>query len=547
MPVAFLWQDVAVVLAFAVFDRLVRSAWPSRIVYGVPGALAAINVPVERVLSTPLTAPMLRATRGALSDSIRHEATLANVLLGALVLVSGIALPMLWPWRVRPSRRWLATGLVAVLLGPLAAREVDTRGLDRNGLMTLVRSSFPRISAAGVDADWRAPIATSEISTPLGASRDLAAGRNVLLVVLESTGARYLRPYGATEDPMPHLTELATRSIVFENAYAVYPESIKGLVAVLASRYPAFDVPAERHAAVIAPSLATVLGAVGYRTALFHSGRFMYLGMEQVLAQSGFRQLEDAGNISGNRQSSFGIDEPATVHRILQWIDEAPRSSRFFAAYLPIAGHHPYAYSGTQPFPAQTEAGRYRNALHEGDQALGVLLDGLRVRGLADSTLIIVIGDHGEAFGQHDGNFGHDLALFEENIHVPFVINIPGAAGTAARVSRVVSLLDVAPTVLDLLGRPVPPVFQGESTLSGRPRMALFFTDYSLGLLGLRDGCLKDIYELESRRSRMFDVCRDPDERTDLASQFADRAAMYRERLQQWSADQVARVLSAGR
>ncbi|MBI3263667.1 MAG: hypothetical protein HYZ58_11035 [Acidobacteria bacterium] len=75
--------------------------------------------------------------------------------------------------------------------------------------------------------------------------------------------------------------------------------------------------------------------------------------------------------------------------------------------------------------------------------------------------------------------------------------------------------------------------------------MALFMTDYSLGLLGLRDGCLKYVYEMESGRSKIFDLCDDPDERADLAPGLgilADRAARYRGRLLEWSAAQVARL-----
>jgi phosphoglycerol transferase MdoB-like AlkP superfamily enzyme len=318
-------------------------------------------------------------------------------------------------------------------------------------------------------------------------------------------------------------------------------------VAVLASRYPAFDVPAERHAAVMSSSLAAILAGAGYRTALFHSGRFMYLGMEQVLAQAGFGDLEDAGAIGGNAHSSFGIDEPATVHRILQWIDAAPRNRRFLAVYLPIAGHHPYNYSGAGVFPPTTEVNRYRNALHEGDEAFGALIDGIRQRGLADSTLIVVIGDHGEAFGQHPGNIGHDLALYEENVHVPLVIHVPGMSGAVRHAPQVASLLDISPTVLDLLGQSAPTAFQGESLLSGKQRVALFFTDYSLGLLGLRDGCTKDIYEMESGRSRMYNVCEDADERNDLAVRMAERAGDYRDRLRRWSADQVARVTPSRR
>lgn len=539
-PIAFLWQDVAVVLGFVLFERLVRHEWPARIAYSGLVLLAAINVPVERVLSSPLTVPMLRATGGTLADSIRHEATPLNIVLCLLLLTVGIALPIAWPARLQPGRRWLAVGGVFVLLGPIAARHADTRGLERNTLVALARSALPRIHPGAELADWRAPLNHGDSSMALAELRQVAARRNVLLIVLESTGAQYLRPYGAADDPMPRLTGLAAQSLVFDNAYAVYPESIKGLVALLASRYPGFDIPAQAHADAVQVSLASVLGAAGYRTALFHSGRFMYLGMDAVLARTGFGQLEDAGNIGGNTQSSFGIDEPAAVHRILQWIDEAPRGKRFFAAYLPIAGHHPYSSSGEHPFSNETEIGRYRNALHEGDQALGELFDGLRTRGLADSTVTIVIGDHGEAFGQHPSNFGHDLALFEENVRVPLIVNIPGANVAGRRADQVVSLLDVAPTVLELLGRPVPPAFQGESALAGRSRMALFFTDYSLGLLGLRDGCIKDIYELESGRSRMFDICADPDERTDLAAGMASRAAEYRDRLKGWSAAQVA-------
>ena len=89
-----------------------------------------------------------------------------------------------------------------------------------------------------------------------------------------------------------------------------------------------------------------------------------------------------------------------------------------------------------------------------------------------------------------------------------------------------------------------PSGFQGASLLTPTPRMALFFTDYSLGLLALRDGCAKYIYEMESDRSRLFDVCRDPDERVDIASTSGSHAVQYRELLKRWSAAQVGRVTS---
>jgi glucan phosphoethanolaminetransferase (alkaline phosphatase superfamily) len=543
-PLAYLWQDVAVALCFVLVVHIVPRAWMGRLAYGALVLLAAINVPIARVLGSPLTTPMIRAARGALGDSVAYYVTTGNVAIIVFVLALGAVLPLVVRPSVRGGRALAVAGLMSIVLGPEAARRVDSRGLERNPLVSMVRTSLPRVSAGatGSAGDWRSSLTGTAESDDLTRLRGAAAGRNVLLVVLESTAAQFLRPWGAAEDPMPNLSSLAAQSLVFDNSYAVYPESIKGLAAILASRYPAFDVAAEAHGGAMSPSLATNLRAAGYEAALFHSGRFMYLGMDRILARSGFTRMEDAGEIGGNRNSSFGIDEPATVNRVLQWIDALPRGKRFFAAYLPIAGHHPYAYSSPGPFSHDAEIDRYRNALHEGDAALGTLLTGLRARGLLSSTLVVVIADHGEAFGQHEGNYGHNLALYDENVRVPLLFALPGAPDIARHVRRTASLLDVAPTVLDLLGAGRPPEFQGKSLLDARERMALFFTDYSLGLLGLRDGCAKVITELESGRSRLFDVCNDPGERSDHASERPALVALYRQRLQGWSSAQVARV-----
>jgi glucan phosphoethanolaminetransferase (alkaline phosphatase superfamily) len=541
---AFLWQDIAVALCFVLVARVAGRAWIARGVYGALVLLAAINVPIARVLGSPVTAPMIRATRGALGDSVAYHATAGNVAIVLLILALGAALPFVVRPSVRGGRALAVAGLLAIVLGPAAARRVDGGGLERNPLVAIVRTSFPRVGAGPTSSsvDWRSSPAGATESDDLARLRGVAAGRNVLLVVLESTAAQYLRSWGAAEDPTPNLSTLAAQSLVFDNSYAVYPESIKGLAAILASRYPAFDVAAEAHAGAMSPSLATSLTAAGYEAALFHSGRFMYLGMDRILARSGFARMEDAGDIGGNHNSSFGIDEPATVNRVLQWVDAVPRGKQFFAAYLPIAGHHPYTYSGPAAFSAAAETGRYRNALHEGDVAIGALLDGLRARGVLNETLVVVIADHGEAFGQHEGNYGHNLALYDENVRVPLLIALPGLVSAVRHVRRTASLLDIAPTVLDLLGVGRPPEFQGESLLGPRERMALFFTDYSLGLLGLRDGCAKFITELESGRSRLFDLCSDPGERADRAIDRPELVALYRERLRAWSGAQVARV-----
>jgi len=556
-PLALFWQDALVALLFGVVDYALRKVpWAGQCVFWLIVTYAAINVALTRILSSPLTWQMSCATGGALADSIRHYLTAGNLALMSAVMVAAGGF-LIAARRLRP--RWITIGLAALaaltVAGACTAGRVDCAGQHRNALVAFVESTLPRVRAGQPNqpTDWRAGAVESKTARwgerPREPSEDLtqlrgsAARRNVVLIALESTGARYLRCYGAKEDPMPNLTRLAATSLLFENAYAVYPESIKGLFSVLCSRYPAFDTQAEDYARVRTPSIAQVLANAGYRTALFHSGRFDYLGMNDVVRLRGYEMLADAGKISGNFNSSFGVDEPATVDRMLAWIDSQPRVRPFFLHYLPIAGHHPYATPVPGPFPERDELDSYRNALHFGDAALGKFLDGLRQRGLDTNTLFVIYGDHGEAFGQHEGNFGHTLFIHEENVRVPLLVALPGAWREPVRVKRTASLLDLAPTLLDLLGLESPKAYQGASLLAPAERAALFFTDYSLPLVGARDGRWKVVLELGAARARLFDLDLDPEEQVNLAAEFPERIAEWRRRLNEWSAAQKALVL----
>lgn len=543
-PLAFLWQDAVIALLFGAVDYAMRRrpafGWS---LYGLAAVYTAVNVPVACLLASPLTWPMLRAARGTLADSILFYITAANLLRMAVVIGAAIVLPfMLRQLRVRIPPRWRLAAMsgVAICLpfGPLAMSHVSTRGLHRNVLTVLVTTALPRIAALDLRGDWRSSPFGARRSEDLSPLRGRAAGRNVVIIHLESTAARYLATYGAGEDPMPNLTALARHAIRFENAYAVYPETIKSFITVHCSLYPALDTTAEMYEQVPAAALATRLAERGYRTGLFHSGRFGYLGMDSMLKDRGFETLEDAGDIGGEHDSSFGIDEPSTVRRMLRWIDDQQSDQPFFLTYLPIAGHHPYETPEPGPFPDGDLLNRYRNALHYSDAALGQFLEGLRQRRLDLRTLFLIMGDHGEAFGEHPGNHGHTLYIWEENLRVPYLIAAPGLIEEALPVRRLASLIDTAPTMLDLLGMPIPPTYQGRSLLDAQTGMALFCTDYSIALLGLRDGDWKLIHELETGRSWLFDLRTDPEELHDLSSLNAERTEGYRDHLLHWAAAQ---------
>ena len=542
-PIAYVWQDVLLALLFLAFDLSIGRPGVAWTAYAALALYAAANVPITGVLATPLTRTLVRASGGALADSIGHYATVPNVV-GMLV---PLAVASLLPFaiggavsRLGARTRWvmLVSAVASVALGPASTSRTDTRGLHRNVVMALAPAGLPTTDVVRGETDWRASPFPALPQDDLSTFHGLARRRNVVVIALESTAARYLRFHGAETDPTPVLTTLARDALVFEHAYAVYPESIKGLFATICSRYPAFDTPPELYAGLPCDALPAQLGAAGYTTALFHSGRFDYLGMRSIVERRGYDLLADAGSIGGNVRSSFGVDEASTVRRMLAWIDRRKPAAPFFLTYLPIAGHHPYATTRPGPFRGARDYDNYLNALHEGDEAVGALLDGLRERGLDKETLFVVFGDHGEAFGQHPGNYAHTLFIYEENVHVPLLIAAPGLLDHGMRVKRTASVIDIAPTILALLGMPLPSSYLGGSLLEPTPRMALFHTDYSLGWLGLRDGCWKYLFEIDAGRSRLFDVCVDPGEQVDVAARVPELANSYRDVVQRWASYQ---------
>jgi len=548
--VALTWQDVLVAGIFALVITIVRRAWVKWLLFGVAVTYTALNLAVIRVLSSPLTLQMLKAARGALSDSIVHYLRF-DVLAPVIGLVAGAALLAFALRNVTLTRRACVglscAGLAWVIAGPYATSKVDIRGMERNSIMALVSSTLPRIRAAestDQGRNWRqSPTGLERDVEDLSWLRGIARNRNIILVMLESAGAEYLHSYGSQKNPMPFLDGLSKNAVVFENAYAVYPESIKTLYSVLASQYPALDVSPD----VLARSqrrdswLAYGLKQAGYTSGLFHSGRFMYLGMDSIVSHSGFDVIEDAGAIGGNRESSFGVEESATINRMLGWVESLTPGQRFFLTYLPIAGHHPYDTPQSGPFPETEERDRYLNALFYADSSLKALIQGLESRGRLKDSVLIIAGDHGEAFGKHEGNFGHSLFINDENVRVPLMIVAPGKIEKEVRVNRPVSLIDIAPTILELEGTELPETCQGVSMLAGREQMVLFYTDYSLTWLGLRDGCLKYVHEVGSGRDRLYDLCEDPDEQQDISSHLPGRLRSYRDHVMSWSREQKAR------
>jgi arylsulfatase A-like enzyme len=233
------------------------------------------------------------------------------------------------------------------------------------------------------------------------------------------------------------------------------------------------------------------------------------------------------------------------VSNLVKWI-ERDTLHPFFAVVWTVQTHFPYLSSrvpakqviapATAPSRNTTEYlntryTRYLRSLHETDQALGSLFRQLAERRLLASTLVVILGDHGEAFGQH-GHMFHRL-LYEEEVRVPLVLSNPRLFHGEVD-STLGGTIDIAPTVMDLLGYPIAREWQGRSLFDrDRARGVYLFGPYS-GLFGYRQGSRKLIYNPISGESELYDLATDPEESSNLASRYPELVHLGRERLAAW-------------
>jgi arylsulfatase A-like enzyme len=173
-------------------------------------------------------------------------------------------------------------------------------------------------------------------------------------------------------------------------------------------------------------------------------------------------------------------------------------------------------------------------------RALRYIDDRMRelVAGLGPDTLLVMLADHGEGFGQHPGSRSHGAKIWQEAVHVPMVVIGPqlAEAGVSGVVELNTSHIDVAPTILGLLGVPVPCTMRGRDlTTTSAPTIALFGGRAPGGQKGLIDGRWKYIRD-SSGADLLFDLTFDYAERDDLAAKQPEQVADFRARVADWEA-----------
>lgn len=454
-----------------------------------PAVLAALLGVAASIVFALVTAVIRRETRAATWG--RRAAVAAAVDLGAACVVPGGR--SLWDWAstsTLETDRRAATAVVIVpllSLGALAAlRWLDSKPRGAPSRVSrLYRSTRVVVAASGLVL--AGGLGAFLVLLPsIGAAR--ASGRpSVILVSIDTLRADRLGSYGNTRGLTPNLDRIAARSTVFDSAISAAPWTLPSHVSLFTSAMP-FDHKVRWSSKRINPRramLAERFRDAGYRTAAFTGGGYVAgaFGFDQ-----GFEIYEDVDEQLTSGPQRIADDALSWIHRV--------RGSPFFLFVHTYEPHSPFEHEGyvspadrgrlslpvSNPVIESIHDGqlvltaperRYLTDLYDGDvstadRAIGGLLVQLERDGVLDEAIVIVLSDHGEDLWDHDPvrSPGHGHSLYQELVHVPLFVSLPGRDARGVRVRTPVSLLDVAPTLLDLAGLEPDPRHQGRSLAS---------------------------------------------------------------------------------
>jgi arylsulfatase A-like enzyme len=363
---------------------------------------------------------------------------------------------------------------------------------------------------------------------------------NVVLVVLESASMRLTGLWNGRPQDTPRLLEMSKHGLAFDQYYTASPVSMKSLFALTCSSYPHTVPQAETYTnpSIDCLSISELLKDRGYRTGLFHGGRFSYTRKDAYFRQRRYDVMRDAAVLKHRSQYAtvpWGVDDRAVIDDAIDWLEEGNAQAPFFLNVIFLAPHEPYVVNDSpEPFGKKTDVNRYRNATLFVDSQVGRLWDWVTAHGKADNTLFVIVGDHGEAFGEHPGDFLHGGRIYDTAVRTPLLLVNPRLFA-GQRSDRVGNHVDLVPTVLDLLGIPKPPRHQGASLLRGyQPHMIYFYADWQRHYLGLRDGQWKYIYNVDRERHELFDLTQDQVEQTNLAYRYPAQVEAYAKRVRNW-------------
>ena len=505
------------------------------------------------------------STLGEVKDIIASEASflvwaalvaaLLYVLLGPMLVTRLFARRPASGRSAGDASRLGAVGLCIIAAGFGALAFVpgasDTnQSFSRSPFINVVATSVstPQAEDLGVeDASTRA--ARSLSSVKLVQTKDTQK-RNVVLIHLESVRAQSTTPYNPDLKTTPYLNELSKKSLLVERAYTTIPHTTKALTSLNCGIYPdpSTDVHESEPGGVPVRCLPKLLDDEGYNSVVFQSALGKFEDRPQLVENFGydkFEGLEDLDKKGFERAGYLGYEDDILLKPSRDWLEKNDKKP-FIASYIGITPHHEYLAPrryGRKDFADDDVKNRYLNAVRYDDFWVKNLIQQYKDLGLYENTIFVIYGDHGEAFGEH-GVKGHDGVPYEEGLHVPLIIHEPGRWQNGKRVSAdtPTNHLDIAPTILDLLGYGTKNGrYPGSSLLDVPQDRTLHFgcRPDLLCLASIR-GYEKYIYNFGKQPDELYDLSKDPLEKNNLAPGMpAEELKKRRDDLLRWRSESI--------
>jgi arylsulfatase A-like enzyme/Tfp pilus assembly protein PilF len=376
---------------------------------------------------------------------------------------------------------------------------------------------------------------------------------HILLITLDTTRADRLGCYGYSAARTAALDELAASGVLCENACTVAPLTLPAHVSLFTGLYPAESgVRTNGRGRLDAgiPTLAEALKRAGYECGAF-LGSFVLdrkFGLER-----GFKAYDD--DIVGDVPAADALHRQRpgqeVVDSALDWL-KRERSSPFFCWVHLYDPHAPYL-AHDDLFGDEFADRPYDAEIAYVDRQVGRLIEFLKSSGLSSQTLVIVVGDHGEGFGEHV-ELGHGMTLYEEVLRVPLVVSQPGRVPPGRRIAPRVSLVDLSPTILELAGLSEQRKISGKSFRRGllggefesSPCYSAtdepFLSNGWSPLRSLVDGTWKYV---RTTKTELYDLAADPLERQNLAESLPEKIQALEAALARFESQRTARSESA--
>jgi arylsulfatase A-like enzyme/tetratricopeptide (TPR) repeat protein len=373
---------------------------------------------------------------------------------------------------------------------------------------------------------------------------------NVVLVTLDTTRADHLGCYGYARPTTPHLDALAARGVLFAHASSVAPLTLPAHSTIMTGTLPTYHgvrVNGNTALGAAQQTLAEVFSERGYDTGAF-VGAFVLDGRWGL--NQGFAHYDDRFDLKKYKHLDLGsVQRPGNevMDAALAWLD-GRKGAPFFAWVHLYDAHVPY--EPPEPFLSRFRdgglAGLYDGEIAFADEQVGRLVSWLETKELAEDTLVVVVGDHGEGLGSH-GEGTHGYFVYDYATHVPFVVVTPFPELRGVRIDSQVSSVDVFPTLLGLCGLTAGPAVQGRSLLSamlhpGRAGDAYAYSESMTPSLQFGWSALHSLrsnrYKLiEAPRPELYDLTEDPGEETNVLEREPEVARRMKARLERLMAE----------